>query len=54
VCSQVDETPSFSTIAALDLSPAVIERLRSVLRVWVMTPNARNGTAHSPGPNVSW
>ena len=45
VCSQVDETPSFSTIAALDLSPAVIERLRSVLRVWVMTPIARNGTA---------
>jgi len=42
VCSQVDETPSFSTIAALDLSPAVIERLRSVLRVWVMTPIARN------------
>jgi O-methyltransferase involved in polyketide biosynthesis len=38
VCSQVDETPSFSTIAALDLSPAVIDRLRSVLRVWVMTP----------------
>jgi O-methyltransferase involved in polyketide biosynthesis len=37
VCSQVDETPSFSTIAALDLSPAVIERLRSVLRVWVMS-----------------
>jgi len=36
VCSQVDETPSFSTLAALDLSPAVIERLRSVLRVWVM------------------
>ena len=45
VCSQVDETPSFSTIAALDLSPAVIERLRSVLRVWVMTPIARGGTA---------
>jgi O-methyltransferase involved in polyketide biosynthesis len=45
VCSQVDETPSFSTIAALDLSPAVIERLRSVLRVWVMTAIARNGTA---------
>jgi O-methyltransferase involved in polyketide biosynthesis len=45
VLSQVDETPSFSTIAALDLSPAVIERLRSVLRVWVMSPIARNGTA---------
>jgi O-methyltransferase involved in polyketide biosynthesis len=45
VCSQVDETPAFSTIAALGLSPGVIERLRSVLRVWVMTPAARNGTA---------
>jgi len=38
VCSQVDETPSFSTLAPLDLPTAVIERLRSVLRVWVMTP----------------
>jgi O-methyltransferase involved in polyketide biosynthesis len=45
VLSQVDETPSFSTIAALGLAPAVIERLRSVLRVWVMSPIARNGTA---------
>lgn len=38
VCSQIDETPSFSTIAALDLSPALIDRMRPVLRVWVMTP----------------
>jgi O-methyltransferase involved in polyketide biosynthesis len=38
VCSQIDETPSFSTIAALNLSPAVIDRMRPVLRVWVMTP----------------
>lgn len=38
VRSQVDETPSFSTIAALDLSPALIDRLRPLLRVWVMTP----------------
>jgi O-methyltransferase involved in polyketide biosynthesis len=37
VCSQVDETPSFSTIDPLGLSPDVIARLRSVLRVWVMT-----------------
>ncbi len=37
VCSQVDETPAFSSLAALGLSPAVIERLRSVLRVWVMS-----------------
>jgi O-methyltransferase involved in polyketide biosynthesis len=38
VRSQIDETPSLSTIAALDLSPAVIDRLRPVLRVWIMTP----------------
>jgi O-methyltransferase involved in polyketide biosynthesis len=37
VRSQVDETPSFSSIEALGLSPAVIERLRAVLRVWIMT-----------------
>lgn len=38
VVSQVDKTPAFSTIAALKLSPSVIERMRPVLRVWVMTP----------------
>jgi O-methyltransferase involved in polyketide biosynthesis len=37
VRSQIDETPSFSTIAALNLSPAVIDRLRPALRVWFMT-----------------
>lgn len=37
VRSQIDETPSFSTLAALNLSPAVLDRLRPVLRVWVMT-----------------
>lgn len=37
VRSQIDETPSFSTLAALDLSPAVIDRLRPALRVWFMT-----------------
>ena len=36
VRSQIDETPSFSTIAALSLPPAVIERLRPALRVWVI------------------
>lgn len=40
VRSQVDETPSFSSIQALGLSPASIERLRGVLRAWVMTPVA--------------
>jgi len=38
VRSQIDETPSFSSIQALGLSPATVERLRGVLRVWVMTP----------------
>jgi O-methyltransferase involved in polyketide biosynthesis len=37
VCSQVDKTRSFSTLATLDLSPAVIERMRPLLRVWLMT-----------------
>jgi O-methyltransferase involved in polyketide biosynthesis len=37
VRGQVDETPSFSSIQALGLSPALIERLRPILRVWVMT-----------------
>lgn len=43
VRSQVDETPSFSSIGALGLSPAVVDRMRPVLRVWVMTPLARHG-----------
>jgi O-methyltransferase involved in polyketide biosynthesis len=38
--SQVDETPSFSSIQALGLPPASIERLRGALRVWLMTPAA--------------
>lgn len=38
VRSQIDETPSFSSIDALGLSPASIERLRGALRVWVITP----------------
>jgi O-methyltransferase involved in polyketide biosynthesis len=38
VRSQVDETPSFSSIQALGLPPASIDRLRGALRVWVMTP----------------
>lgn len=37
VHAQVDKTPSFSTIAALELSPAVIEQMRPILRVWVMS-----------------
>jgi O-methyltransferase involved in polyketide biosynthesis len=38
VRSQIDETPSLSSIQALGLSPASLERMRAVLRVWVMTP----------------
>jgi O-methyltransferase involved in polyketide biosynthesis len=38
VRSQVDETPSFSSIQSLGLSPTLLEGMRSVLRVWVMTP----------------
>lgn len=37
VRSQIDETPSLSSIQALGLSPASLERMRAVLRVWVMT-----------------
>jgi O-methyltransferase involved in polyketide biosynthesis len=36
VVRQVDETPSFSTIAALGLSPDLVERLRPVLKVYAM------------------
>jgi O-methyltransferase involved in polyketide biosynthesis len=42
VRGQVDETPSFSSIGALGLSPASIERMRATLRVWVMTPAPRS------------
>jgi O-methyltransferase involved in polyketide biosynthesis len=38
VRSQIDETPSFSTIEALGLAPAVLDRLRPALRVWLMKP----------------
>jgi O-methyltransferase involved in polyketide biosynthesis len=38
VRSQVDATPAFSSIAALGLSPALIDRLRPALRAWIMTP----------------
>jgi len=38
VRSQVEETPSFSSTEALGLDPASIDRMRAVLRVWVMRP----------------
>ena len=34
---QVDETPAFSSIGRLGLSPDLLERLRPALRVWVMS-----------------
>ena len=49
VRSQVDETPSFSSIQSLGLSPALIERLRPVLRLWVMTSGDPCGDAPGPG-----
>jgi len=48
VRSQVDETPSFSSIAALGLSPAVVDRMRPILRVWVLTPLARPSSTSDP------
>jgi O-methyltransferase involved in polyketide biosynthesis len=36
--SQIDEAPALSSLAALGLPPTWPERMRSVLRVWVMTP----------------
>jgi len=35
--SQIDETPSLSSLQTLGLPPASLERMRAVLRVWVMT-----------------
>lgn len=38
VASQIDETPSFASLAALGLPASLLDRLRPVLRVWLMTP----------------
>ncbi|HEY2511580.1 MAG TPA: class I SAM-dependent methyltransferase [Polyangiaceae bacterium] len=48
VRSQVDETPSFSSIPSLGLSPALLERLRPVLRLWVMTSAGQDGEKPFP------
>jgi O-methyltransferase involved in polyketide biosynthesis len=40
VHGQIDEAPALSSLSALGLSPALVERMRPVLRVWVMTPRA--------------
>ena len=38
VSSQIDETPSFASLTSLGLPATLLDRLRPVLRVWVMTP----------------
>lgn len=38
VASQIDETPSFASLASLGLPGSLLDRLRPLLRVWVMTP----------------
>jgi hypothetical protein len=38
VSSQIDETPSFASLASLGLPASLLDRLRAVLRVWLMTP----------------
>jgi O-methyltransferase involved in polyketide biosynthesis len=38
VASQIDETPSFVSLAALGLPASLLDRLRPILRVWIMTP----------------
>jgi O-methyltransferase involved in polyketide biosynthesis len=38
VRSQVDEAPALTSIAALGLSPAIVERMRPTARVWLMSP----------------
>lgn len=48
VHSQVDETPSFSSIAALGLSPTLVDRMRPNSRVWVLTPLAQTSSTSDP------
>lgn len=38
VANQIDETPSFASLATLGLPTSLIDRLRTTLRVWIMTP----------------
>jgi O-methyltransferase involved in polyketide biosynthesis len=42
VRSQIDEAPALASISALGLPSAWGERMRGILRVWVMTPAARS------------
>jgi hypothetical protein len=36
--SQIDETPSFASLGSHGLPASPLDRLRPILRVWVMTP----------------
>lgn len=38
VASQIDETPAFASLPRLGLPATLLDRLRPVLRVWVMRP----------------
>ena len=40
VSSQIDETPSFASLASLGLPASLLDRLRPILRVWVMNASA--------------
>jgi O-methyltransferase involved in polyketide biosynthesis len=40
VASQIDETPSFASLASLGLPGSLLDRLRPILRVWIMTRDA--------------
>ena len=42
VSSQIDETPSFASLASIGLPASLLDRLRPTLRVWVMTPGELN------------
>ena len=48
VASQIDETPSFASLARLGLPASLLDRLRPILRVWVLTPG---GDAVGPTRN---
>ena len=42
VRSQVDETPTFTSISLLGLSPTLLDHLRPVLRVWLLTSHTQS------------
>lgn len=49
VSSQIDETPSFASLASLGLPASLLDRLRPILRVWVMTPGGDAVTSAASG-----